>query len=133
MTGDDGPTHESQTGRRATGVQGDAMELRAAGVARAFAMFGAGWIGTLSCWICLQMESWLYSGRVPCTQEPRQTETAMVRLVAIFVGAIERVDDPYPVCADAMRVVGAFFGQHGIVGTKCLQRLHQESMRRNVA
>ena len=47
---------------------------------------------------------------------------------AELIGAIERVDDPHPVGAEAARVVGALFRQHGIVGPRLAQRLHQETV-----
>src|SRR5271166_806526 len=40
-------------------------------------------------------------------------------------GAVQRVDDPYPLRAQPHRVIGAFFGQHGIGRAFAFQRLHQ--------
>ena len=43
--------------------------------------------------------------------------------------AVERIDDPHPLRAQPDGIVGAFLGQHGVLGPLRCQRLHQEVVR----
>ena len=46
--------------------------------------------------------------------------------LAELVRAVERVDDPHPIGSEAATVVGAFFGEHDIVGPSGGDRVEQE-------
>ena len=46
----------------------------------------------------------------------RDVDRPVVPPLAIFAGAVERIDDPHPVARQPLRLVGAFLGQDRIFG-----------------
>ncbi len=53
-------------------------------------------------------------------------------LLAIFARAIDRVDDPHPLLAEALLGIGRFFGQQSVIGPVLRNRVAQEAVGRLV-
>ena len=50
-----------------------------------------------------------------------------VRRLAVFAGAVERVDDPHPLLGEAGGVVLLLLGEQPVVGAQFAQRVDQDT------